>query len=339
MTQIPAPANRINHVVIVGDESGSMSRHARSFVQVFDNLVADLVDTSKDLDQETRISFYAFADASDIRCLIWDKDVLRVPSIGGLYRPHGVTALIDASCLAIDDLSRTPVMYGDHSFLFLCLTDGIENDSRRNTARDLADRISARQDNWTWGIFVPDRAGMSRARQYGFPEDNVSIWDTTSTAGFASAGNLIRESAQVFMQARSRGERRVSSLFRVNAVSTEQARASLIPLADNTYRLYPVTQEADIADFAQVATGVPYRKGSCFYQLERAVTIQDYKGVIVEGSDGRLYTGGANVRQLLGLPEQGSARVRPAGHGCTVFVQSTSYNRKLRPGTRLLVMS
>jgi hypothetical protein len=333
----PAPANRINHVVIVGDESSSMTHHARAFVQVFDGLVADLVATSTDMDQETRISFYAFANHTDIRCLIWDKDVLRVPTIGGLYRPHGVTALIDASCLAIDELSQTPVMHGDHSFLFLGLTDGQENDSRGGP-HDLAARIAARGDNWTFGIFVPDKQSLLFARRCGFPEDNVSVWDTASAAGFASAGQMIRDSAQVFMQARARGERRVSSLFRVNAVSTEQARASLIPLANGAYDLYPVTQEADIADFAQVATGAPYRKGSCYYQLERAVTIQDYKGVVVEGSDGRLYTGGGNVRQLLGLPEHGSARVRPAGHGCTVFVQSTSYNRKLRPGTRLLVM-
>ena len=52
---------------------------------------------------------------------------------------------------------------------------------------------------------------------------------------------------------------------------------------------------------------------------------------------GRVFSGPA-ARQLLGLP-CAEATVKPGENPAyTVFVQSTSVNRKLVPGTKLLVM-
>lgn len=325
-----------NHIILVGDESSSMRTHASAFVKVFDALVADLAVSSKDAGQETRISFYSFANYSDIRCLTWDMDVLRMPSIGGLYNPHGLTALIDASCLAIDDHSEIPVKYGDHSFLMLVLTDGIENDSRRFGPTDLSKRIAARPLNWTFGIFVPDRRGMSSARDCGFPEDNVSIWNPASSSAMSDVGSSIRAVSADFMAARSRGERKLSSVFRVNEVSaTDVSRAELTPLTSGSYAFFPVLADCRIDDFVAAKAGA-YRTGRAFYQLTKTETVQGYKEIAIR-SGGAVYTGIA-ARSLLGLPAAGDAKVKPAMNGCEVFVQSTSHNRKLLGGTEVLVL-
>jgi hypothetical protein len=47
---------------------------------------------------------------------------------------------------------------------------------------------------------------------------------------------------------------------------------------------------------------------------------------------------GEDARRMLGLPTSGVAKVRPGNHSSfDVFVQSTSLNRKLVRGTKLLV--
>ena len=81
-----------------------------------------------------------------------------------------------------------------------------------------------------------------------------------------------------------------------------------------------------------------YQKGCAFYQLTKSELIQDYKGCYVrDRKTGDIY-GGDDARQVLGLPDS-KARITPVMLGqFDVFVQSTSYTRKLVPGTSLLVV-
>lgn len=124
--------NYTNHIALVIDESSSMAGHAGQLIKVTDAQVAYLARRSQELDQETRVSVYMFSNT--VRCLIYEKDVLRLPSIAGLYRPHGRTALIDATLKSQEDLRQTATLYGDHAFLTFVLTDGEENESRRKPA-------------------------------------------------------------------------------------------------------------------------------------------------------------------------------------------------------------
>ena len=108
--------NKINHFVYVIDMSWSMKENgkAEAVVKVVDEEIAHLARRSQELKQETRVSIYLFDDK--VCCAIWDMDVLRLPSIAELYDPDNATALIDASMIAIEDLSHTPQKYGDHAF-------------------------------------------------------------------------------------------------------------------------------------------------------------------------------------------------------------------------------
>lgn len=338
-------ANYINHIFIVGDMSPSMSGHKAAFIKVFDNFVAHLAVRSKELDQETRISAYLFAEAGTEQCVIWDKDVLRMPSIASFYSPayYGMTALIDATMLAIGDVqTEVSQKYGDHAVWVTAITDGLENNSRRFRAPDLRRAITGAPVNQTFSCFVPDQKGVFEAKGHGFPAENISIWDTTSTQGVERMGEVLRDASEVFMEGRAQGIRgynaksgHVGGLFRIRDFTAADVTATLAPMAPDTYVALSVTHDGPIREFVEAA-GMTYVKGNAFYQLTKSVKVQSYKEVVVE-YQGRFYTGD-EARQLLGLPDY-EVTVQPTHKpGMTIYFQSTSVNRKLFGGTRLVVM-
>ena len=339
------PANYINHIFIVGDMSPSMGQHKDAFVKVFDNLVAHLARRSRELDQETRISAYLFAEAGSEQCVIWDKDVLRMPSIARYYAPqyYGMTALIDATMMAIGDIgTEVSQKYGDHAVMTYVITDGIENHSRRFRAADLRQAVTGAAVNQTFACFVPDQRGVFEAKGHGFPAENISVWDTTSEQGVEQMGEVLRDASDVFMEGRRQGIRgynaksgHAGGLFRIKEFTAAEVSSTLRPLAPDTYVALSVPRDTPIREFVEGA-GLTYVKGKAFYQLTKSVKVQSYKGVIVE-QQGLFYTGDA-ARKVLGLPDY-EVTVQPAHKpGCTIYFQSTSVNRKLFGGTRVIVM-
>lgn len=337
-------ANYINHVVLVLDESASMRQLASQVVTVADNQIKYLSQRSKDLDQETRATVYTFN--TSVRCVYYDKDVLRMPSIAGAYRPNGQTALIDATLKAISDLEQTATLYGDHAFLIYVLTDGQENASGRMTARKtraelirgLATKINALPDNWTLAAMVPDQNGVFEAKSYGFPPNNVSVWSTTER-GIVEVGEVIQRTTENFMQARAVGIRGSRSLFSldVSNLTPSTVAATLMKLPPKDYVIFPVTHDAAIAEYVTQRIGF-YTLGHSFYELTKRETIQAQKQICVRDNDtGDVYAG-RSARQLLGLPDY-EIRISPADRPkYDVFVQSTSMNRKLIAGTEVLVL-
>lgn len=330
-----ATQNIINHVGLVLDASSSMTSHASELVKVVDGQIANLAQLSKDLDQETRITVYTFSYHNEIHCLIYDKDVLRMPSIKGLYKPYGMTALIDATLLAMEDLSMTPEKYGEHSFLIYDLTDGQENDSIHSNAL-LASSLNGLPENWTLGVFVPDQTGVFAAKKHGFPAGNISVWNPDSALGVTEVGETIRRTSESFMQGRARGVRGSRNLFELKDVSAKDVKQNLVSLTPGSYYFLDVSVDGRIDDFVERETRKPYQTGHGYYELMKSETIQPQKDIAIQV--GSLVYGGPEARKMLGLPDF-NVRVNPADRpGTTIFVQSTSRNRKLIGGTRLLVM-
>ncbi|GHI90533.1 MULTISPECIES: vWA domain-containing protein [Streptomyces] len=340
--------NYINHVALVLDASSSMSRLSGKVVEVADEQIAYLARRSQELDQETRVTVYVFAD--QVECVIYDKDVLRMPSLKQMYRVGGMTALLAATLKSQRELAQTAQLYGDHSFLTFVLTDGQENASHRCTdapARDpralvdaVASMIETQEDNWTLAVLVPDQMGRREAMQYGFPKDNVAIWDATSTQGLQEAGQVIQEATEKFMIGRSKGIRGSRAVFSTgaDAVNKDTIKAAgLKPVDSAKYQLVPVTRDAAIRDWV-VESGHTYRTGGAYYQLSKSEKVQPKKQIsVLEKKTDRIYTG-PEARALLGLPDV-EVRIKPDHNDeFTIFVQSTSVNRKLVPNTRLLLM-
>jgi hypothetical protein len=340
--------NYINHVALVLDASSSMSHLSRKVVEVADQQIAYLARRSRELDQETRVTVYVFADK--VECVIYDKDVLRMPSLKQLYRVGGMTALLAASLKSQRELAQTAQLYGDHSFLTFVLTDGQENASHRCAdapSRDprelveaVAEMIRTQQDNWTLAVLVPDQMGKREAMQCGFPKDNIAIWDATSTHGLEEAGQVIQEATEKFMVGRTKGIRGSRSVFSTGAKAVNKdtiEAAGLAPVDPSKYQLIPVARDAAIREWV-VESGHTYRTGGAFYELSKSEKIQARKQIaVLEKKTDRVYTG-PEARALLGLPDV-DVRVKPDHNDdFTIFVQSTSVNRKLVSNTRLLLM-
>lgn len=271
------PANYINHFAIAGDESWSMDRHAAAVVAAIDGTVAHLAERSKVWDQETRLTFYTFASRGQERCLYYDKDVLRMPSIAGRYSPRGQTALIDCVMLALDDLEKSAQLYGLHAFVLYLFSDGENNDSRHRPAQ-LESRILALPDNWTVAAFAPNQPAIVELQKCGFPRGNIDVWDTSSSRGIEAVGRKIQETSEAFMAGRSKGVHGYSArsgggLFRLRDFSAAEVTSALPPLTPGSYMLHPVLADGRIDEFVARVTAHPYRNGMAYYQFMKTETI------------------------------------------------------------------
>lgn len=324
----------INHVALVLDGSSSMSSHTNNLIKVADEQIRYLALRSEELSQETRVSVYLFDYG--VECLIFDMDVMRLPSISDLYRAQGMTALVDAVVKSQTDLASTSQIYGDHAFLTFVLTDGMENHSKSSWT--VLPQYTARAaDNWTVGFLVPDSSGETYLTRAGVQKGLISRWDAGSAKGLSDSFTTIRNATDNFMVNRSKGVRGTRDIFStgVDAVNEQTVKGNLTPVAG--INKYHVPAKSRIDDFVRGAHGY-YSTGSGYYQLTKTETIQATKQILVlEKATGQVY-GGTEARHLIGLPDGESVRVKPDRNPLyDIFVQSTSINRNLMPNTTLLV--
>jgi hypothetical protein len=328
--------NRITHVNLVLDASYSMSEHASTLVKVVDQHIRHLAERSKILDQDIHISVYDFAD--DVRCLIYDRDVLRLPTIVKLYQPRGNTALIDATLQSLDELAQTAQLHGEHAYLTYVFTDGEEN-RNRGRAGELRTRLRGLRANETVGALVPNAFAKDEAMAYGFAPENIAIWNPSGRDGVEQAGAVIEQATDSFLEGRARGVVGTRSLFSTgaDAVNASTVKSTLTPMTDGSYEVLPVGRDTDIRLFFSTVR-TPFRMGANYYQLTKTETIQPQKDVAIrEKRTGKFYVG-PQARQLLGLGGA-TVRVKPTHNPeYDVFVQSTSPNRVLKAGTDLLVL-
>jgi hypothetical protein len=355
--------NLINHVVFVLDGSGSMGRHSRDIISVFDGQIAWLAKRSQEMNQETRVTVYVFDN--QVECVIFDKDVLRLPSIKDLYWVRGMTALIDATVQSQQELAQTYTQYGDHAFLTFVLTDG-ENNASRRVRGDLVGLINGQRDNWTVAALVPNLRGKQAAEDCGFPRGNIEVWDVNSATGVAEVGEKIQAVTDTYMTSRASGVRGSKTLFagsaqQVNAATV--AASGMKALSPDQFFLIPVASDGTIevkqagkktkarpdgtpcvviSDFVR-ATGRPYEISKGFYELVKSEKIDPQKLVaVVERATSKVYVG-REARNLIGLDDT-ARRVRPMPKDSSgappykIFVQSTSLNRLLPLYTQLLLL-
>ena len=329
----------INHVALVLDASWSMSGRESAVVKVTDAQIKYLAKRSEELSQETRVSVYRFGSKT-VECLLFDMDVMRLPSTDSLYRVlRENTALIDATLKSQEDLETTSQLYGDHAFLTFVMTDGDENDSR-NPASKLRDKIFNAPVNWSLGFLVPDRRGQQYVERLGVLKDSIAIWDVNSGSGLNDAASKIQQATDNFMVARASGVRGTKSVFNMGAdvLNERTVPTTLTPLDSAKYRIFPVNTAVQIRDFAE-AQGYHYNAGMAYYQLTKREAIQARKQiVVVEKATDKVYAG-QQARHLIGLPDGKEVKVSPQDNPkYDVYVQSTSVNRKLVPGTYVLII-
>lgn len=267
---------RINHVALVLDGSGSMRRHSGSVIKMADEQIRHLMMKSEELEQETRVSVYVFDD--DVHRAIFDRDVMRLPSIADLYWIHGGTALVDALKKSQDDLKTTSQTYGDHAFLTYMLTDGQENVSKvYDKMATIRSYTKDAPENWTVAWLVPDTSAQAYLERCGVDAGSIAIWNTGSAKGIEDVGKTIAAATTSYMTARSTGVRGTKSLFKTldtsaQVVNAKTVTSKLTPMGKNSYELHDVKERIRIQPFViDVLKKSFYRVGKGFYQFGRSL--------------------------------------------------------------------
>lgn len=354
-----ASQSKINHVALVLDASSSMHAHNTKVIEVADAQIRTLAIRSEELQQETRVSVYTFADSSRVHCVLFDMDVMRLPSIADLYRVDGMTALVDATFKARDDLATTSQIYGDHAFLYFIITDGAENDSRRSKF-SLGTLVQSLPAGHSMGFLVPQGKTSVRHLEFlGVPSNMIAQWDTTSADGFVGAGAQVAAATESFLTSRASGKSVTRSAFSTgeSVLNEKTVAANLDPLPVDGYTACrnASADTKEMKDFVEF-NGLKYRHGTHYYELTSATRslIQPIKKIIivnrktgqafsdntvVRDASGKEVTGSPLVRDMIGLSRTERVSVSAdMNKKFQVFVQSTATNRHIKTGQHALTL-
>lgn len=334
----PTPAKRkVNRIAFVVDRSGSMGSIMQRAIQALESNIETIRQKTKETGQEAEITVIAFdTDITKVLDGALVRSFSHVPTKDLFAR--GSTALFDAVSKAIFDLERTPAAQDeDVSYLVMTITDGEENASRTTASElnNLMKRVQA-TDRWTLTFLLPPYSKSRFCSGFNIPDGNVMEWEAT-TRGVQQYQAQNSAGIGSYFAARSTGLNSLKSFYTdLSGLTQKQVKTQLDDLSKNI-RVLSVDKEQDIKSFVEDTLGT-YVPGSAFYQLTKdEKKIQGYKSLLVMEKGKRQVYGGDDARQVLGIPD-GDLKVRPGNHAnWDIFVQSTSLNRKLVRGTKLLV--
>ncbi len=327
-------SSQVNHVYFVVDQSGSMTRHTSQVKNVCNALISETGDLIPGV--ENRVSVYTFNDTC--RRALTDGD----PRFAKFddYRPFGNTAIVDSLDMVYADIQalRQRCDNRDRTFLVYLVTDG-EDNSSRITIDTLKSRFAPLSNIVTVAAFVPNLVGERYAKSLGISHGNIQIWDVNRD--FSEVKSTVTSSMREYATTRSAGQTTSSSLFRPNTAAVQKAvdSGTVAEFTQPLQFLDVSISGVEIAPFIQSKIG-NYVKGSAYYQLTKSEQLGPMKNLlIVHRISGKAYHG-PNARAILGIPA-GTVRIsvdKTPGNVWDVFVQSTSLNRKLVGGTRVIVL-
>lgn len=351
-----------DHIAMVIDASTSMYHFEKQVIEVFDSQIAWLARRSKELDRDCRVSVYTFNDY--VTRAFFDIDVSSVPSLRGLYRAFGWTALLDAVVKSQEDLATLPAGFGNgDSYLTFVITDGCENRSRATAAARLQEILDYQGKNWTVAALVPDAAGKRSAVSYGFYEDNVTIWETGSERGLIAAVEKIQQATDTHLTSRTNDPNYTGTrtMFAKPVDAQKIADAGLKVIDPTTFMIIPVTWDDDTANWRMSGKktkarpeGIPsieiqefvkslnlaYVVGNVYYRLEKSEKVDYSKDVmIMHRMSGKAY-GGREARTLIGLSDT-ATRIKPLPVKTgeyDIYVKSTSLNRLLAKHSKIIIL-
>lgn len=344
----PVAKKQRNHFAIVLDSSSSMDHLTDSARRTVDQIVAAIKEGAALFNQETTISLYTFADS--VKRLTYRVPAAQVGPLVG-YAPYGNTALFDGVGQAITDFQLGGDADDvDTSFVLMIVTDGEENRSRFFGAtasnygylpggkKDIVQLMRTVQatDRYTITFQLPARAGRSFAQQYGIPLGNVREWEQ-SDAGMREVERSASVGTNSYFQARSVGQKSVDSFY-VQTDLSNLKKSDLKKLSDvsSRFKAWTVDKEADVKTFVE-GHGKKFVIGSLFYALTKKEKVQPQKQVLIMEKGNKAVYAGVEARNLIGLPQGSNATVEPGNHAnYDIYVQSTSVNRKLVRGTKVL---
>lgn len=168
-----------------------------------------------------------------------------------------------------------------------------------------------------------------------YQQDSPEKLEKYETKVIASGANRTLQTSVSALRGQARDSR--GRFIRTTPTKVADDGTNLVPVAPGRFQVLNVDSDTVIKDFVE-GNALPFVTGRGFYEFTKRETIQDRKEIVIrEKATGDMYTGAA-ARALLGIPlGMGKGKISPKhGDKYDVFVQSTSYNRKLIGNTRFL---
>jgi len=333
-----------NYAGLARDHSSSMQGIAKAAMADYNGTVRAIRAGSTANNQDTLVSTVRFGNR--VHRELVNSNVQVIQPITS-YPADGMTALWDAVWELIDIMEVVPDADDPNvSFIVNVTTDGEENNSR-HTIEDLLARMheKTKTDRWTFAFRVPRGRAKQTLMQYGIPEGNILEWDTTAR-GMAVAQQQSEQAYTQFFADRSSGMKSTTKFFAnladvsIKDIQQYAANGDLTDISSEV-KYFPVSNAeagTQIREFVEKKTGAPLLKGAAFYQLVKTEPkVQANKRIAIRNkTTGAVYAGDA-ARQMLALPLIGTVRLAPDELGdFEVFIQSTSVNRKVDAGTKLM---
>lgn len=333
----------------VRDHSGSMS-HLTEVAKADFNALVDQYKTESE-----KHGF--FTQVSTVECGVpMPESSWRNPGYGNImvntlvpisfvqkldnYKSIGNTPLYDAINMLVEQFSSLPdASSNDVQFMVMVMTDGGENASsiRAEALRQKIEMVQSK-GNWTITLRVPRGYGQQLVSAIGVKFGNIFEWDGATRESYAESSMMAAASTRNYFMASSLGARSTEKFYTdLSNVSVETIKSTLTDISSQV-KVFTTTGIEIIQQFVERMTG-QYVKGTAYYQLTKTEdVVQDYKVIIiVDKKTGHIYAG-RDARQLLNLPTVGNCKVAPGNHGnYEIFIQSTSINRKLPSGTKLII--
>lgn len=347
VTEAVASGNRgtrfKNRIAILIDYSSSMSGLRNDVPRVLNDQIRSIKENAAKLDQDTSVTLYRFADrvTKDGHY----EDAFDCPKVIG-YDPWGQTALMDAVGQAIKDFEDGP-SDKDTSFLIIVITDGQENASRAYTQDSLMRlmrRVEA-TDRWTFVFSVP-RGYAGWISKLGVPSGNIQEWDITRQGLETMAVN---NSAGIgsFYATRSMGMTKSSNFYQPDMAKVSKSAIRNLNDRSQDFQVWNVNDTLPIREFVErqlsnqpglaKRVGRGYQLGRGYYQLTKSEEVQASKDIVILDKSTNALYGGTEARALIGCPTNIAFKIKPGNHmNYDIFIKSTSVNRKLLPGTKLL---
>jgi len=104
------------------------------------------------------------------------------------YAPNGGTPLYDAFCTVLKETTSRK----DEKHLFVVLTDGDENMSKKYTAKDMRELKKQYEDegNWTFVYLGANQDSFATAKNFGYTVSNTSNFNATDRGATVMFANL-----------------------------------------------------------------------------------------------------------------------------------------------------
>lgn len=329
------------HVAFCIDESGSVRKIIGPLVKAYNQNVESIRKSVLEEGQEASMTALAFGDRNLKHRILYSGQQVQtvIPLKSKDLNPTGMTPLFDSVYRAIKKLEELDDGDKNTAFIITVVTDGFENDSKKPgvdaTLRLIQEKTGT--DRWTFTFLVPEGNAKHFSWEFKIPMGNIHEWDTLTAAGTEKAFIDNSMAYRGFFAGRSAGLTSTKSFYsNLSDVTVRKARSELSEITGQVEIIQP-KKEVLIKQCIEEA-GYPYIKGAAFYQLVKTEKkVQPYKLVAIRvRTSGKIYCG-KEARVMLGIDVDKTVRLVPGDHGkFDVFIQSTSYTRKIPANTLVL---